>query len=171
MKLSLTILTFLLYFNTHAQNEKGTFQIGLGGLPVIYPDNTSDTGYSLRANVGYFPMDKFAIGIMPYAGKVEDMQSFGANIYMRYYITDKKVSFFVEAGAGLGDLKYEYTPQINGMMSSFNVGPGIQYSIKNNFSIEFLAQYARLRNVEYPESTTLGNTFIPTIGIQYFIRK
>ena len=104
MKQTLILLSVLLYFNAHAQNEKGTFQIGMGGLPIFYPDNSAETGYSLRANFGYFPTKKLAVGVMPFVGKVEDMKSFGASVYLRYYLTDKRISFFVEAGAGLGDL-------------------------------------------------------------------
>ena len=170
-KTTLIFITILLYLNSQAQSEKGAFQIGIGGLPIIYPDNSGETGYSLRTNFGYFPINKLAVGVMPFAGKVEDMKSFGASIYLRYYLTNKRVSFFVEAGAGFGNLKYEDTPQYNGTMNSLNLGPGIHYIFKNNLAIEFLLQYAKLRNITYPENTYIGNTLIPTLGIQYFMRK
>jgi hypothetical protein len=54
--------------------------MGIGGLPIIYPDNSGETGYSLRANFGYFPINNLTIGAMPFAGKVEDMKSNGASI-------------------------------------------------------------------------------------------
>ena len=152
-KTALIFITILLYFNSQAQIEKGGFQVGIGGLPIIYPDNSGETGYSLRANFGYFPINKLTVGIMPFVGKVEDMKSIGASIYLRYYITNKRVSFFVEAGGGFGNLKYEDSPQYNGTMNSITIGPGIHYKFKNNLAIEFLLQYARLRNISYPEST------------------
>ena len=170
-KTALILLTFFLSFNSQAQSEKGTIQIGIGGFPIIYPDNSDQTGYSLRANFGYFPVNKLSIGLMPFAGKVEDMKSIGLSIYSRYYITNNRFSFFVEAGGGFGNLKYEDSPQYNGTMNSINLGPGIHYKFKNNLAIEFLLQYARLRNISYPESTLIGNTIIPTLGIQYFIGK
>jgi hypothetical protein len=170
-KIALIFITILIYYNSQSQTEKGGFQVGIGGLPIIYPDNSGETGYSLRANFGYFPINKLTVGVMPFVGKVEDMKSIGANIYLRYYLTNKRFSLFVEASGGFGDLKYEDSPQYNGTMNSIIFGPGIHYIFKNNLSIEFIFQYARLRNISYPENTFIGNTLIPTLGIQYFIFK
>jgi hypothetical protein len=170
----ITILT-LIYFGAGAQSTKGTFQLGLGGLPIIYPNNSLETGYTLRGNIGYFLMDRLSVGLIPFAGKVQDMQSVGANIYFRYYIINKRFALFAEGGGGIGNLKYEFSPQYNGTMSSFNIGPGFHYLFKsksqNKLAIEFLLQYLRLQNVNYPENTTTGNTLIPTLGIQYYINK
>lgn len=170
-KTGLIFIILLLYFNSQAQYEKGTFQLGIGGMPILYPDNSVEPGYSLRANFGYFPINKLAIGVMPFLGKVDDMKSIGASIYLRYYITNNRFSLFVEAGGGFGNLKYEDSPQYDGTMNAITLGPGIHYKFKNNLAIEFLLQYARLRNINYPESTLTGNTLIPTLGIQYFINK
>lgn len=169
-KTALIFLTFLVSFNSQAQNNKGTFQLGIGGLPIFYPDNSLETGYSLRANIGYFPLKKLTIGLIPFSGKVDDMKSIGSNIYLRYYLTKKSFALFIEAGTGFGKLTYEDSPQYNGTMKCINLGPGIHYIFKNNFAIEFLLQYGRLRNINYPE-TSIGNTLIPTLGIQYFIRN
>ncbi len=170
-KPALIFLILLVYFNCQAQTEKGSFQLGIGGLPIIYPNSLAETGYSLRANFGYFPTNRLAIGVIPFFGKVEDMKSVGASIYFRYYITNKRTSIFMEAGAGFGNLKYETTPQLNGTLNTINIGPGIHYLFKNKLSVELILQYARLRNVKYPEDTYTGNTLIPTLGIQYFIWK
>lgn len=90
MKISgLIFLAFIISFSAQAQSdslntqalcEKGTFQVGIGGLPIIYPGSSEVRGYSLRANVGYFPIKKLAVGLMPFAGKVDDMKSIGAFI-------------------------------------------------------------------------------------------
>ena len=169
-----TLITFifcLLYLLTSAQTEKGTLQLGIGGLPVFYPNNSLPTGYSLRANVGYFISNRFAVGIMPFAGKVEEINSIGASVYSRLYLIDKKYAIFLEAGAGFGSVKYDNSSWINGTMSTVNIGPGMHYTFKNKLSVELLLQYARLKNISYPENTLTGNTFIPTLGIQYFIFK
>ena len=159
------------FFCSHAQYEKGTFQLGIGGMPIIYPDNSEETGYSLRANFGYFPINKLVVGLMPFVGKVDQMKSVGANIYLRYYLTNNSFSVFIEASGGFGNLEYENTPQHNGTMTAIILGPGIHYKFKNNLAIEFLLQYGRLQNISYPENTATGNTLIPTLGIQYFIKK
>ncbi len=173
--IGLISIMLLGYFFSEAQSEKGTIQLGVGGLPIIYPDNAAENGFSLRTNIGYFPSNKLSVGIMPFVGKVEDMNSIGASIYLRYYVINKRISLFVEGGGGFGNLKYEDTPEYDGMMNSINIGPGFHYQFKRNsknkLAVEFLLQYARLRNITYPESTFIGNTLIPTIGIQYFIKK
>jgi len=174
-KTALITILALIYFGAEAQSVKGTFQLGFGGLPIIYPDNSAAMGYSLRANIGYFPIDRLSIGITPFAGKVQDMQSIGANIYFRYYIINQRFALFADGGGGIGNLTYEFSPQYNGLMSSFNIGPGIHYLFKsrseNKLAIEFLLQYARLQNINYPENTVTGNTLIPTLGIQYFMNR
>jgi hypothetical protein len=173
--IGLILIMILVPFSSKAQSEKGTFQVGLGGLPIIYPDNSSESGYSLRGNIGYFPINRLSVGLMPFAGKVQDMNSIGASIYLRYYILSKRFALFIEGGGGFGNLKYDDSPQYNGTMNSFNIGPGFHYTFKskhkNKLAIEFLVQYARLQNINYPENTATGNTLIPTLGIQYFINK
>lgn len=174
-KIALITFLTLIYFGAEAQSAKGTFQLGLGGLPIIYPNNSLETGYALRVNVGYFLIDRLSVGLIPFTGKVQDIQSVGANIYFRYYIINKRFALFAEGGGGIGNLKYEFSPQYNGTMSSFNIGPGFHYLFKskseNKLAIEFLLQYGRLQNIIFPETTITGNTLIPTLGIQYFINK
>lgn len=170
-KLILLTITLVFCFQAEAQIGKGSYQIGIGGLPIIYPNNEAETGYSLRANFGYFLGDNLAIGILPFAGKVNDMSSFGASIYLRFYLMNKGVSLFIEGGGGFGNLKYDFSPQYNGTMNTLNLGPGIHYKFKNKLAVEFLLQYARLQNITFPENTSTGNTVIPTFGIQYFIER
>ncbi|MTI38875.1 outer membrane beta-barrel protein, partial [Fulvivirga lutimaris] len=149
-KLLAVVLFCLSSLNSFGQTDKGTFQIGISGLPIFYPDNTEETGYSIRSNLGYFPANRFSIGLMPFAGKVEDMKALGATVYFRYYLSNNHISPFFEAGVGFGNLKYDDYPQYNGTMNAFNIGPGIHYNFKNKLSIELLVQYARLKNITYP---------------------
>ena len=168
-KIGLILIAILLYNNSQAQCEKGTFQLGIGGMPILYPDDSEDPGYSLRVNFGYFPINKLSVGVMPFIGKVDQMKSIGLNVYLRYYLLNKRFSLFAEASGGFGNLKYENSPQYNGTMNAIILGPGIHYKIKNNLGIEFLLQYGRLRNISYKENTSIGNTLIPSLGIQFFI--
>lgn len=170
MKNFILITLFLFAFKTWGQIEKGTFQAGIGGLPIVYFDNTAPTGYSLKANVGFFPTNKLAIGFMPFIGKVDDMKSRGVSFYSRYYFQDKKLVIFLEGSAGLGRLSYEDTPEFDGTMSTVSIGPGFGYRLNNRLMFEFIPQFARLRNESHPESTYVGNTFIPTIGLQFFFK-
>ena len=171
MKKLLFILLLFISVTAMSQNKKGTIQVGIGGLPIIYFDNSVPTGYSLRANVGYFVSDRLAVGVLPFAGKVDQISSLGAAIYSRYYLTDSKLSFFLEGSVGLGTVNYERDSNFDGTMSSVSFGPGFGYRLNPKFTIEFLAQYARLKNESFPESTLLGNTFMPTFTIQYSLFK
>lgn len=169
MKSILLVILMLASFGCWSQTQKGSSQFGLGGLPIVYFDNSLPTGYSLRANVGFFVMDQWSVGIMPFTGKVDDIRSFGASLYSRYYLLDKKLSLFIEGSVGFGRLTYENQPALNGFMSSLTLGPGLSYRLKENIQIELLPQYARLRNETNPADSRVGNTFIPTLGIQFFI--
>lgn len=158
-------------FHIQAQSDKGVFQIGIGGLPIIYPGDANQFGYSIRGNIGYFPTDRLSVGLFPFRGKVNDIASFGGGLYFRYYLTNRTFSVFLETGIGFGSLQYDNSPEYNGTLKTFNFGPGIHYIFKNKIAIEFLFQYANLRNISFPDDTNIGDTFIPTIGVQYFITK
>lgn len=71
----------------HAQYKPGTIEVGVGGLPVIYFDQ-SNIGYAYRANVGLFVLSNLSVGIMTNYGRVNPMTGLGANLYARYYIGD-----------------------------------------------------------------------------------
>jgi hypothetical protein len=48
---------------------------------------------------------------MPFAGKVQDMNSIGASIDLRYYILSKRFALLIEGGGGFGNSKYDDSPQ------------------------------------------------------------
>ncbi|MEM9328795.1 MAG: hypothetical protein AAGA85_24230 [Bacteroidota bacterium] len=165
----LLAIFFSVSLTLYAQDREGSFQMGLGGLPLIYPDNSLPTGYSVRGNFGYFLLDDLAVGVMPFGGEVDNLNALGANLYARYYVVNKSVSVFLEVGAGMGRVTYDDTPQFNGTMVSLNAGPGIAYNFNRIFAIEFIPQYARLQNITHRENTNVGNVLIPTLGVQFSI--
>lgn len=164
------VSSVLLIYSLQAQ-QKGDLMIGAGGLPVIYPDNSLPTGYSVRANFNFFPVDRFAIGIMPFAGKVDEITGIGVHGHMRYYFTDSRLSIFGDVGFGFGAVRYDILTELDGTMSSVVVGPGLSYKLGGRLAVEAIFQYARLQNISYPENAATGNTFLPTIGLQYYIKK
>ncbi|MEQ8927647.1 MAG: hypothetical protein RLO81_17655 [Fulvivirga sp.] len=174
MKLLATLL-FALFLSNYlfAQSlQKGTFQVGASGFPVVYLDSSVPTGYSAKFNCGIFIKNNLSIGFNPFVGKVEDITSFGSLLYLRYYFFNKKrTSVFIDGGIGLGNVRYSESPQFDGYMNSIVLGPGLNYFLSEKLSLEFSLQYARLRNISFPEDTELGNTVLPAIGIQYYFHK
>lgn len=151
----------------HAQIEKGQFQVGVGGMPIVYPGLGGIRGYSLRGNFGYSPFSNFVFGLQPFTGKVDDITSTGLGLYARQYLTKDRFAPFIEAGFGLGKLKYEESPQVNGTLSAIHAGVGARYLVSDRVAIELAVQYSQLKNITHPETTVNGNVIIPTIGIQY----
>lgn len=167
MKKLILILLVFACFTAKSQTEKGTIQVGIGGLPIIYLDNSLPTGYSLRSNIGYFVKDNLAVGVIPFAGRVDDMKGVGVAVYSRYYFTNKKLSIFLEGSIGIGRMTYDHAPEYNGTMSTLSIGPGIGYNVSDKLTIELLPQYVRFRNESHRDVTRIGKAFIPTIGIQF----
>lgn len=167
----LTLIFLISSLCIFSQQSKGTIQFGIGGLPILYPDHTLPTGYSLKANAGYFVMDGLAVGVSPFSGKVDEISSLGASLYLRYYVNNSRASFFVEGGVGYGKLKYKLNPQVNGTLNVLNIGPGVHFTIKGKLALEVLVQYANLKNISFPEWTIDGHTIIPTLGFQYFLNR
>ncbi|MCP3931431.1 MAG: transporter [Bacteroidetes bacterium] len=168
---TLIMIALFFYLNGHGQTEKGTFQIGIGGLPIIsLAKNSFPVGYSSKAYLGYFPAKKLAVGIMPYLGKVDATSYIGANAYVRYYLSDKNLSLFLEATTGIVNLKYGDASQSKETLNTITIGPGVHYLFNKRLSVELHLQYARLTNI-FEEGTGHADFFAPSIGIQYFIGR
>lgn len=159
-------------------------QLGLTGLPVIYLNSGLNArGFALYANGGWFISDKISLGARPFFGRVnfggspsQEINALGFNFYFRFYFGEGKVMPFFDVNAGVGRLWYtsdnpffqEQIGEVNGAMFNFAFGPGIDIPIGNNYAIEIVVQYLRMRNISFPEETTIGNTLIPSIGVQRF---
>ncbi len=165
------ILVFFLSNFSFAQGSKSSIEFGFGGLPVLYFDGQQDPGYAIRANAGYYLSDNLVVGLLGFNGKVSGINSLGASVYCRYYLGASKFRVFAEGQIGLGALSYETTPEYDGTMRTFGLGIGTNYAFSDRFSVEVILPYSNLQNISYPEETTTGNVFIPTIGLQFRIAK
>ena len=183
------MVAFCLIFSvnfTFGQSSSGGFHLGISGLPIIYFNSNSVGGGALAVNAGVFLNSKMVLGIKPFFGTVSDgnevnerIVSLGGNPYFRYYIGNGKVRGFGDVNAGFGKLWYtsknesyaELLSAFNGAMFSFAVGPGLDIMLKGGFHLEILVQYLQMQNITHPRSTTIGNTLIPTIGVQKFFTK
>lgn len=154
-----------------AQTEKGTFQVGVTGFALTKNSNNLPNGYSLRGNIGYFPINKLSVGITPYYGKIRTISSSGANVYARYYFINRRTSVFLEGSTGFGTLRFDGASEFNGAMHSMTIGPGMHYRILDNLAVEFSAQYGRLSGISDQNENNTSKTFMPSLGVQYFFRK
>ncbi|MEM9545217.1 MAG: hypothetical protein AAGA77_04555 [Bacteroidota bacterium] len=183
-KLKLIAVLLLISIITYGQDDSTSVskQIGITGLPIYYIsgglNGNGFNGWALYGNYGWIFNQKNAIGLRPFWGSVnigffddERLHSLGSNIYYRRYLSQDRWSFFVDANIGFGYIWYtsdviNNISENNGVMFNYAFGPGLNYEIKNNWNIEFLIQYLQMRNISNPEGTTIGNTIIPSIGIQ-----
>ncbi|MFK8058384.1 MAG: outer membrane beta-barrel protein [Saprospiraceae bacterium] len=170
-RLSILITAILLAFTVHAQIEKGEFQVGAAGLPVIYPGSGGLLGHAFKANVGYSPFSNFVVGVQPFTGKVNDVTTVGLSLYARQYLTKTKLSPFIEGGVGVGKLKYGGGDKYKGTLSTLNLGAGAQYKVTDRIGIELSVQYARLQNISSTINARARHALIPTLGVQYTFGK
>ncbi|MEM7102062.1 MAG: hypothetical protein AAF502_02950 [Bacteroidota bacterium] len=190
MKPTISVLFITLFFGfsspVFSQNSAGDFQAGISGLPIIYLNSNSLDGGALTANVGIFLNANLVAGVRPFFGTVSDgnevnerIIALGANPYFRVYIGNGKVKGFGDINAGFGKLWYtskneayaEFLSGFDGAMFNLAVGPGIDILLKGGYHIELLIQYLQMQNISHTRNSSLGNTLIPTIGVQKFFTK
>ena len=178
---TLCSLVFLSFSLCHSQSEAPSKQFGFTGLPVIYPSTNSGLGssgvkgYALYLNFGKSISEDFSTGIRPFFGTVQSspgelgqrISAAGLNWYGRGHLDMNKSKLFLDVNAGFGRLWYG-TGEANGWMFNYAIGPGADFHLGKHFYLEVLVQYLRMRNISYPDETTIGNTIIPSIGIQRF---
>ena len=105
---------FIMLSLTAQSSRQASWEIGLTGIPIIYPGIDNIGGFALTLNAGHFLTDNLAFGLRPFYGKVvsgtapanEKISSFGANIYARWHFGTKKVIPFLDFNIGWGRLWY-----------------------------------------------------------------
>lgn len=106
-----------------------------------------ESEFTFSPAFGYFVSDNIAVGARldvtsgkEEMGSSEDkMNSFGADVFGRYYMTPaSQFSVFGELAVGFGNSKYEYAGggEDKYKMFGVNAGVGVNYFLSNNFAIE-----------------------------------
>jgi len=153
-------------------------------------DSPSTTQFNIAPQVGYFLLDKLAVGIrMDYTfNRVREMEEtqvrdsdllFGP--FSRYYVPmGEDMAFIIEAGFGFGNSNDEQligttTQRINTNIFAFGIGPGLTIISNDAIGIEALVKYNFARS---DFDTQLGgvnrstvsrtNQLDLSIGIQFY---
>ena len=168
-------ITLFFFLTSNAQITKGNWMVGGTGSFYNYQlkenkiNTNSGIGMELRPNLGYFIVDKFAIGISPLLAysKPENgssVTSFGVGPYIRYYILnpEKRINILTHAG-------YAYSGSNNSNDNStafdFKAGPVIFFN--SSVALEMTLNY----NLNKLNSTTNYNIFSLGLGFQIHLER
>lgn len=115
-------------------------------------DKIKESTFRLSPNIGYFPKDKWAIGInldfesstyeFPGNNK-EKYNEIGAGIFSRYYFLDKirKTNIFVDGGYNIGGYKYD-TDDERTNYNKFMLGLAAAFFINQHVAFELGIDYS-----------------------------
>ena len=167
MKKPLLIIAAIILFSitAHSQITKGNWMVG--GSGSFEPVRSSvETTISLNPGIGYFIVDKLAVGINAWvmfntANKDDRIVTFDIGHFARYYFlsTAKKFNLFAQAD-------YSYASTSAGCIS-FNSGNNFQFSVggvmffNSSVGLEILPNYT-IQN----SSTPTNKVFKIDIGFQ-----
>lgn len=156
-----TLLSLIILFSTFsgfAQINKGQFLVG--GSGSFYNKKISGietTNFTLSPNVGYFFLDKLAVGLNANLGYTQskysinqktDTKAYGVSPFVRYYVlpASNKVNFFAQASYGWGKGITSYTTndykfKLNTTSFAFAGGP--VFFITPNVAVELSIGYGQ----------------------------
>ena len=192
MKLLLTIFTiFFLDITAEAQLDKSTWLVG--GSSNFYSSNrdyvsfvtpaangsSKDLNLTISPNVGYFIIDKIAIGLRPYfswgkgefipndplySGSTSNSKRYGIGPFARYYFLDKEKQFNI-----LTDVSYqigEWNQGGKGKLSNFSFLAGPVIYFNTSVGMEFLLGYSTQSEELKDFSKNSSKGFSVNIGFQ-----
>ena len=177
--LALSLLSFL---TSNAQITRGNWMVG--GDASFYnqkaeseSSSSEGTGFYISPKIGYFPIDKLAIGVGPrfsYAktkGNSEASKSYGIGVFTRYYILkpEKMINLFTH-------LEYNYSigyygSSKTGNLNNFIVKAGPVIYFNSSVGLELTLNYESLkRNNENGSDSTFKNLNLG-VGFQIHLEK
>lgn len=204
MKKSLLVGAIALFGLSNAQMTKGDWVIsgntgiGFNNVNTTYKaDGQTEDGpkvstFSVTPSVGYFVIDKLAVGIdfgfttatTKYEGLKSTVSSLTVMPTATYYFTnDSKFVPFLGAGAGYASVKNKGSVDFMGVTESeemttdglaWKVKGGITYMATQSLGINLGVSYDQFSNKETyfgTEVKTNVKTFGANIGFSYFIKS
>ncbi len=138
-----------------------------GGLRIV--NGATEDAYAVRAKVGYFLNEKFAVGGQASFGSTENdatsikSEVFGIGGFARYYfleLDEKRFKAFGEAGLGFGKNTIEgpgFEDNNNSITADINLG--LNYFFTKNFAATFTLANILSYNSVSPENGDAVNNF------------
>lgn len=179
----LLIFEIVIFFTTAScQITKGNWLVGGNGSFSSEFEKTSIfNAHGLQINIspdiGYFPIDKFAVGAMPsfayskirYSAGASRSHQLSIGPFLRYYFLkpEKIINIF-------GESAYQYTVVSNNTVgtseysNTFIFSTGIVAYFNSSVGIELTTNYKIYND---PKASTSANTFILAIGFQIHLEK
>ena len=148
-----TILSFL---TSNAQITKGNWMMG-GNLKFSkskseFTSNNNTqiqegSGLNLTSNIGYFPIDKFAVGLTPSfvfnnpEGSNNNSIGYGIGPFVRYYFlkVENRINLFSQVEYQYGNGYSNGKKTSNNKNYNFRVGPSIFFN--SSVALEFTLEY------------------------------
>ena len=179
--------------NVDAQLTKGTWLIGGSGslysykeihnYPINYTANY--TNIDISPSVGYFPVDKLAVGLRPtfssYKGESDgggSTNSFKISMgpFVRYYFLDAEKSFnlLTDISYQLGINQYLGAVHEKGKYNTLSIKGGAEMFFNSAVGIEILLGYLQ-NNTSIENSPnayrTIRKGFQASVGFQFHLEK
>lgn len=163
MKKLVLFFALLSFKNANAQLDKGIWLVGGTGSFYSYTENYSTPVYStvgkftnidIGASIGYFLIDKFAVGLRPsfssYKGEVvntpggTNQYKFSVGPFIRYYFLnkDKPFNILFDGSYQLGINKYLRSPKEKGKFNTLSIMGGSEIFFNNSVGMEILLGYS-----------------------------
>jgi hypothetical protein len=179
-------LFFLIVFTTvltaNAQITEGNWMVGGSGTfynsKAESNSNTSEgTGIYMFADIGYFPLDKFVVGLTPSIGysktkgNSDSSSGFGIGAFTRYYFlkSDKRINLFTH-------FEYNFFNNYSGgnktnTSNSFIIKGGPVIYLNSSVGLELTLNYENSKDNSVNGTDSTFKTFNLGIGFQIHLEK
>jgi len=168
-----SIIIVLFSITANSQITKGNWMVG-GDAYYSYDkyNSTSETwSIYFSPNVGYFFLDKLAVGIKPTFGIAKKSKAgYGIDVFTRYYFlkSTKIINFFIEPKGGISYSKSRGGDSIN----SYNYGikAGQALFLNQSVALEFFMDYNN-RAGSYKNIKSNSQRIFFGFGLQIHLEK
>jgi hypothetical protein len=192
------LLFILLYacLSGFSQLDKGIWLAGGSGSFYSYKETTDDatrnqvfkyTDIQLSANIGYFILDKLALGISP-SFSFNHGKEIGRAVYIvaptilaigpfvRYYFlnTEKEFNLLADTRFTIGTIRAPSPSYYHkGNQYKFSIMAGPELFLNSSIGLELLIGYYSMKEKIYTDTrhSTTNSGFKATIGIQLHLEK
>ncbi len=173
---TIAITILLVATSANAQITKGNWMVG--GSGSFYSEDYKNeqfkyknTVFGLRPNIGYFLINRLALGVSPVitftktdVSGTSPVTSYGAGIFTRYYILnpEKKINILTHVGYSLSK-----SSNSDGTSTILDLRGGPAFFINNSVALEMTLNY----QASQLNSTTTVDVLSFALGLQIHLEK